>query len=245
MGEPHRHRARRARQRRVSVARTRAALAAGGFTLDAPLTAGDYDALVPEPWRCASVFPGTRNVLVVANAGRTLWPLFLASPESRLEHDPLDGYTRRVFAEASGDDAGFALYMDRRDEHYLPLVPLAQRAGLGTPGRVGVLLHPVYGPWMSLRGVVFTSECIEPPAVESFDPCTGCPAPCQSACHGRVIAKDGVDVDGCYRTRLTNPECALRCDARRACVVGPEHAFSPEQEAHHASIRQPARRPDR
>jgi len=229
----------------VSVARIRAALAAGGFTPDAPLSAADYDALVPDPWRCERVWPGTCSVLVVANAGRTLWPLFGASPESRLENDPLDHYTRRVFAEASGDEAGFALYMEKREDRYLPLVALAERAGLGVPGRIGVLLHRVYGPWLSLRGLVFTSERVEPLAVDAFDPCAGCPAPCQGACHGPAISEDGVDVDACYRTRLANPECALRCDARRACVVGPEHAFSAEQEAHHALIRRPAQRPDR
>jgi hypothetical protein len=52
-----------------------------------------------------------------------------------------------------------------------------------------------------------------------------------------VIGPRGVDSAACYQVRLTNPDCALRCDARSACVVGPEHAFSAEQVAHHSRIR--------
>lgn len=214
-----------------------AALARGGFEVTAPLPREIYDGLVADPWRGERVFPGARGVLVVANAGRTLWPLFSSSPEASRPEDPLDTYTRRVFEEATSPDAGFALYNERREGSYLPLVTLAERAGLGIPGRVGVLLHPVYGPWMSLRGVVFTREPVELAPVSSFDPCTGCPAPCAEACHGNVVHLDGVDVEGCYRTRLTLRECALRCDARAACVIGPEHAFSADQVAHHSRIR--------
>ena len=214
------------------------ALEAGGFGLAAPLPVSPYDALVPEPWRASALLPGARAVLIVANAGRSLWPRFRASPEAALATDPLDTYTRRVFRDAvAGENAAFALYQDRRDGLYLPLVALGERAGLGVPGRVGVLLHPVYGPWLSLRGVIYlaTEQGFREP--EPFDPCTGCPAPCADACHGKVIGPTGVDVEACYRSRLTLAPCALRCDARRACVLGPEHAFPPDQEAHHSLIR--------
>jgi hypothetical protein len=221
----------------VSRQHLRAALARGGFAVTAPLPVELYDSLVPDVWRAERVQPGTRAILVVANGGRALWPLFRASPEFSLETDPLDRYTRRVFDEATGDGAAFALYFEQRDDTYLPLVALAERAGIGAPGRVGVLLHPEYGPWLSIRGLVFATETVPFREPEPFSPCTGCPAPCESACHGQVVSSAGVDVEGCYRTRLTLDACALRCDARAACVVGPEHAFPPEQVAHHSLIR--------
>lgn len=225
----------------MSVARIRARLAEGGFAIAAPLPRRDYDARVPEPWRAERLLDGAESVLVVANAGRTLWPLFSASPEAALPEDPLDRYTRRVIDEAARPAAAFALYNEQRDDQYLPLVALAQHAGLGTPGRVGVLLHPEYGPWLSLRAVVFVREELAREEPAPFDPCTGCPAPCADACHGRVVGADGVDVEACYQTRLTLPACATACDARSACVIGPEHAFSREQIAHHSLIRRPAR----
>jgi hypothetical protein len=133
--------------------------------------------------------------------------------------------------------ARFALYREQREGSYLPLVALARRAGFGTPGRVGVLIHPVFGPWISIRGVVYLPFEVEASATAAFDPCTGCLAPCASACHGGVIGPRSVDAEGCFRTRLLTPACRSACDARAACVVGREHAFTPEQVAHHSRIR--------
>jgi epoxyqueuosine reductase QueG len=116
-------------------------------------------------------------------------------------------------------------------------VKLAQRAGFGTPGKVGVLIHPTYGPWLAIRAVLLVAESLEYAEPAPFDLCPTCPAPCATACHGQVISARGVDVAACYRTRLTLPACALACDARSACVVGPEHAYSREQIAHHSRIR--------
>jgi len=225
----------------VSVALVRAHLAEAGFSIAAPISVEAYDRLVPASWRAEGILQDAQSVLVVANAGRGLWHCFQRAPEFALETDPLDTYTRRCLRDASEPDAAFALYNDKRHDSYLPLVALAREAGLGSPGRIGVLLHPVYGPWISFRGVVFVRERILAEHPKPFDPCTGCPAPCASACHGNVVRPEGLNAEGCYNSRLTLEACALRCDARRACVVGPEYAFSPEQEAHHARIRSPRR----
>lgn len=211
-----------------------------GLNLSAPLALADYDSLVPEAWRAERIAAGCRGALIVGNAGRALWPLFAASPEASLRRNPLDRYTARVLADVSGlagPATRFTTYTERRDDTYLPLVRLAERAGFGVPGRVGVLLHPVYGPWISIRGVLYLQEELASPTLEVFDPCTGCPAPCALACHGGVVGSDGVDSVGCFRTKLLQPACRAACDARSACIVGPEHAFSAEQIAHHSRIR--------
>lgn len=219
----------------MSSQATLSRLAEAGFSLVAPLSGVDYNALVPHAWSLSS--PTFAGAWIVGNAGRQLWPRFRSSAEYGQGENPLDDYTRRTFGEAVSAEQDFALYHDQRDGQYLPLVALAQAAGLGTPGRVGVLLHPEYGPWISLRGVVFVPDLLETRARPEFEPCTGCPAPCEVACHGAVVSARGVDVAGCYKTRQSLPECALRCDARAACVLGPEHAFEPEQVAHHSRIR--------
>lgn len=222
------------------AAGVREALDAAGFNLTAPLPARDYDAIVPPPWRLDAVCPGARGVVVVGNGGRSLWPRFRASPEARVRRDPVDRYTVRVFREVSArisPPSGFALYTERRRGAYLPLVALAERAGLGTPGRVGVLLHRTYGPWMSLRAVLFVPNAVERAEVEPFDPCPGCPAPCVRACHGGAVSEAGVDLRRCLPTKIRNPACRAACDARSACVIGPEHAFPPDQFAHHSRIR--------
>ena len=219
----------------MSAQSTLERLAEAGFSLRASLTIAEYNARVPRARRAPSA--RFASVWVVGNAGTALWSCFQASPEYGWEVDPLDLYTRRCFREAVAIDQDFALYQDQREEQYLPMVELARTAGLGSPGRIGVLLHPDYGPWISLRGVLFAQEPIQVPQRPSFDPCTGCPAPCEQACHASVVTASGVDPVACYQARETLPECALRCDARGACILGPEHRFAPEQVAHHSRIR--------
>lgn len=219
-----------------------ARLADAGLTLTGTLPIAEYDALVTKPWRSAQLAPAARGALVVGNAGRALWERFVASPERALVRDPLDAYTRRVLGEGAqiqDPPATIGFYADRREGVYLPLVALARRAGFGSPGRVGVLIHPVYGPWIAIRAVLLLSENVPFREPAPYDPCTGCPAPCASACHGKLVGSHGVDSAACYQARLTLAACATRCDARRACVVGPEHAYSDEQTAHHSLIRTP------
>ena len=221
----------------MTLEATRGALGDAGFNLTGTLPRAEYDARVPDAWRADRVHPGCRGVLVVGNGGRVLWPIFVASPEAELRRNPLDRYTRRVLRDvADGVSAGFALYSDKRDDSYLPLTALAECCGFGSPGRVGVLIHREFGPWISIRGALFLNEAVPFAEPSPFDPCHGCPAPCATACHGRVVGPETVDVEGCFRTKLTDRRCRAACDARSACVVGPEHAFSAEQIAHHSRI---------
>jgi len=224
----------------VSAERALAHLARAGLAQSGTLAIAAYDALVPAAWRAAELAPGARAAIVVGNAGRALWEKFEASPERALADDPLDTYTRRVLAEAArltDPAAAVGFYADRRDGVYLPLVALAQRAGFGAPGRIGVLIHPEFGPWIAIRAVLLVRESLPETALPAFDPCTGCPAPCAGACVGAAVGARGLDARKCYDTRLANPACAGECAARRACVVGRAHAYGPEQLAHHMRIR--------
>jgi hypothetical protein len=224
----------------VSAGRALEYLESRGLGLTGSLPVAAYDALVPLPWRSASLAPGARGALVVGNAGRSLWERFEASPERALADDPLDRYTRRVLAEAASlwdPPAAVGFYADRREGVYLPLVALARRAGFGSPGRIGVLIHPEFGPWIAIRAVLLAGESLPETSTPSFDPCTGCAAPCVTACVGSAVGDKVLDTRRCYDTRLTDPACAGACAARSACVVGPEHAYSPAQLAHHMKIR--------
>jgi hypothetical protein len=205
------------------------------------LTATRYDALVPAAWRSPALLPTARSAVVVASGGRALFDAFSAAPEAALRacSDPLDAYTRRVVETAAGRLGGGALALfafERRSGVYADFVALGQAAGLGAPSRLGLLLHPEFGPWMSIRALLLTdTEVAETGPARGFDPCLGCPAPCVRACHGEAVpvATRQFDVAACRATRASEPGCRLRCDARRACVIGPDHAYSPEAEAHH------------
>jgi hypothetical protein len=217
----------------------RLGLEAAGLGRLGVLAISRYDALVPAAWGSAALRPGARSALVVASGGRALFEAFCAAPEAALAVDPLDAYARRVVEEAAGRLGGGARALfayERRRGVYADFVALAQAAGLGAPSRLGLLLHPQFGPWLSIRAVLLTQrEIAETASLPGFAPCDGCSAPCVRACRGGAVpgGPRGFDVAACRATRLSESACRSRCDARRACVVGPDHAYSPEAEAHH------------
>ena len=215
----------------------RLGLEAAGLGLLGCLTRQPYDSRVPAGWRCAELLPEARSVLVVASGGRALFAAFRASPEFGRSGDALDAYTRRVVEAAAaglGTPSRALFAFEQRAGGFADFVALGRAAGLGAPSRLGLLLHPIYGPWMSIRAVVLTALSLSPtPALAAFDPCRGCPAPCAGACHGTALAGERFDTGACASTRHSDPGCRLVCDARRACVVGPEHRYTPEAEAHH------------
>lgn len=219
-------------------------LEAAGLGLRGCLSQQRYDALVPGAWRSAALLPEARAALVLAAGGRALFEAFRASPEFGRGADPLDAYTRRVVEAAAARLAApsRALFaFERRGGRFADFVALGRAAGLGAPSRLGLLLHPVYGPWLSIRAVVLTATRLaESRPLAGFDPCRGCPAPCARACHGTALAAARFDARACAATRGSDPGCRLRCDARRACLVGPEHAYAPDAEAHHMRSLPPA-----
>jgi hypothetical protein len=172
---------------------------------------------VPAVWRSREVLPDARTAIVVASGGRALWDAFERAPEFGTAQDPLDAYTRRVTEAAaleleSRRDGARALFaFERRGGQYADFVELGRLAGLGAPSRLRLLLHPIYGPWMSLRAIVLTrlEWGTGPGGSLAFDPCRGCPAPCEAP---------GLS------------PAARRC----ACVVGPEHTYCEAALAHHA-----------
>jgi hypothetical protein len=221
----------------VSAESFRRELEDAGFGLFAALEPETYDAFAPPAWHSAAVAPGCRSVIVVGNAGKDVWRRLHASQLPLDPRNPVDTYTRQTFEaalHAHAPDSVLALYDSKRDGVYPPMVTCAEHAGLGVPSRLGLLLHPEFGPWMSLRALVFLNERV--PAGRPLDvaPCDGCPAPCRAACPADAI-DETLALPPCLRSRLWR--CRSTCDARSACVIGPAHAFPPEQLAHHMKLR--------
>jgi hypothetical protein len=87
---------------------------------------------------------------------------------------------------------------------------------------------------MSLRALLLLPLALpETPAFDDFEPCRGCPAPCSKACPGAALAAERFDTGRCAATRRRVPDCALKCDARRACLLGTGHRYDDFAEAHH------------
>lgn len=222
-------------------------LEAAGFNVAGVLTPARYDALVPPAWRCAALLPRARAVVVLGCGGRAFGRALRAAlpvahaggPLPLTPPDPVERFSEQVVGaaasalRAAGCDARAAFSWQRRGGDFADFVALARACGCGAPSRLGLLLHPEYGPWLALRALLLSAQPLAPTPPLAGSPCDGCAAPCAVACHGRALPPAGFDAAACARTRLRDPRCALRCDARRACVVGPTHAYDAELEAHH------------
>ncbi len=231
-------------------------LAGAGFDVAASIPIDAYDRLVPEAWQGRQLAgPRAVRAIVLGTGGggfERAWRT--AATGRRTAEDPIDTFTRETLAAAcrsieaeTGERAVARIYADREragrgEPVFADFVALAEAAGLGARGRVGLLLHPEYGPWWAVRGLIVTSLSVpgasvatDPSRSHTESPCVGCAAPCVAACPGGAVGPVGFDAARCADTRLALDDCAARCDARRACVVATDHAYAPADEAVYAA----------
>ncbi len=222
-----------------------ARLARSGLNLVGATTVTAYDEHVPARHRIAPRLPGARGLIVVGNGGGAFWEAFRDACRARPEHaappDPLDRFTREVVTAAVEGPHARCLFPF--DTTPVPVVfqTLAEVAGLGRPGLVGVLIHPVYGPWIALRAAVVLRDVVTAsrPA-DGFDPCPTCTLrPCIPACPVNAVGPRGWDVPRCAAHRLAPEDsCAGGCHARIECVYGRPHRYPAAALAfHQASAR--------
>lgn len=204
----------------------------------------------PAAWDCFAspsrhstvLLPGTQAILVYGSGGPTLWRRFLADLEASPHHlteepDPLDAYVRRAVAAA---DAAWSASVPRRWFFAAPDEPtpldfrlLAHLAGLGGKSRLGLLLHPRFGPWLGLRAACFVAAPLPLDAPIDADPCAGCPAPCITACPGQAFVAGQWSVARCSAFHAESSACDSGCAARQACPAGADQRYDPEAIVYH------------
>ena len=108
---------------------------------------------------------------------------------------------------------------------------LAEQAGFGSAGTVlSILLHPVFGPWVSVRGALVTdADLTATGPLRDFDPCGDCHPPCAASCPIDSFAGAIWDWDACSRFRVLEAGCPSTCLARRACVWGVAQQYSEKE----------------
>lgn len=230
------------------LARIKTALQPRGFNLIGTAEATDYDRLVPPQYRVSSLFPAGKTLIVIGNGGGDLWRAFqiycTAHPDYMQEHDhPLDDYTVEIiegFLSPLLSQAGVGhhyLYPFRFTTEPVSFMHLAQAAGMAEPSILGVVLHPVFGPWIALRAAVFVDiDLYEPPPAPDFDPCPSCTErPCITACPGRAVnIESGWDIPACVHHRLrVEGDCIDLCYARYECIYGREHRYPLDELRYH------------
>jgi len=179
-----------------------------------------------------------RTIVLAGMVGREGWDAFAVSPEASdgLGH-PLDRWSRRLIEILAGELGGKALF-PFGGPPFLPFQRWAQRAEPVHSSPIGLLIHPYYGLWHAYRGALGFREQLampEPPAVPS--PCESCSGRwCLSACPVGAFSEAGYDVAACagHLRGAAGGDCmGGGCLARRACPVGRDHAYGPEQASFH------------
>lgn len=181
-------------------------------------------------------------VVLVGNAGPRMFDVFSRwrGEEGGTAPHPIDRWCRQVIERIAGD-LGATVIFPFDGPPYRPFQQWAMRAEPVWPSPLGMFIHPRYGLWHAYRGALVFTQPVDLPEQEAVSaPCDGCAdRPCLGTCPVGAF-RDGpatnYDVDACARHLATDAgaDCmALGCRARRACPVGTEYVYIPQQAAFH------------
>jgi hypothetical protein len=176
----------------------------------------------------------TRTIVLAGMVGREGWKTFAASPEAGDGFaDPLDRWSRRLIEALAHELGGRALF-PFGGPPFLPFQRWAQRAEPVHSSPIGLLIHPYYGLWHAYRGAIGLPEELavpeSPPVPSPCESCTG--RWCLKSCPVGAFSNTGYDVAACagHLRSAAGGDCMdVGCRARRACPVGADHAYGPEQ----------------
>ncbi len=187
------------------------------------------------------ILSGCRSVLVIGSS-RALWAGFTAAlradPAALTAHDhPLDDHVEGLLRAADPDPGPGRRWIRcaATEPSFVDFRALALAAGLGWPGRLGLLMHPRVGPWLGLRAACFAVEELAPTGpLPGPGPCAACPAPCAAPCPAGAVPAAGAPfrIQACAAARASGA-CAGPCAARRACPEGATFAYDPLEQHYH------------
>jgi hypothetical protein len=216
-----------------------------GLNLVGAVPVDRYNGAVAPHLQSHAIDPQARSIIVIGNGGGDFWRAYRRQVEQdpgwELRDDPLDDFTREVIEReivaplsAGGGRCGVVYpFTSGPNLHFMELGRLA---GIGGPSLLGVLIHPVYGPWIALRAALLMAQTLDQPAdARGFDPCPGCvPRTCMPACPVGAVSDGGWDVIKCLKHQVeAAPDCSDGCYSRLRCVVGPQHRYPEDEIRHH------------
>jgi epoxyqueuosine reductase QueG len=215
------------------------------FDLFGVVDAAAFDRCQPQGRRACDLVEGAGTVVVLGHGGPDFWRHIehVAGPIGRARpgYDPIDAFSRQsaedlvAILRRAGQVAATVLPSDKRALNFLQL---GEEAGFGTISpAIGLLIHPRYGPWISLRAAVviagrpFGEAAFSRSIAGDYQPCAACRRPCLTACPSGAYRPDQTapQIERCADYRHQGG-CAHGCDVRRACPVGSEYRYEPKEE---------------
>jgi len=170
-------------------------------------------------------------LLLVGNAGSSLWPAFAGSRENSdgLPH-PMDRWSKRIGTAVAAELESVAVF-PFDGPPYPPVLDWAKQAGQAYPSPISMFIHGKYGLWHAYRFALLLRGPLSgiPPSAPEVQPCLSCAEqPCLSACPVDAFADDRYLVDDCvaYLAASEHSDCRQSgCRARRACPFGVEFHY--------------------
>lgn len=216
-----------------------------GFNIIQTIKHSDYECLVQADRAASTIAPFARSITLLGFAGKGFWETLVCYIEENpgfrdLGSDLVDNYSKIVLNELSKllESQGIEhkrIYPFGARAMALDFAKLGQAAGAGVPSQLGVLIHPEYGPWISLRGAIISELELEhyDKELKGFSPCSSCDKPCVDACPVKAVSVKGWDWETCMKFRLSEQTCSANCASRRVCPYGREYQYSEEQLSYH------------
>jgi hypothetical protein len=174
-----------------------------------------------------------RFVILIGNAGPGMFRRF-ARAQVRGE-DPLDRWCAEVIGKLAEDLGARAVFPS--DVPALPFLTWARRSGTSHSSPLGLNIHADYGLWHAYRAALLFPVEFDLAPSSSKHPCDSCAdKPCLTTCPVHAFDGRGYDVEVCV-DHLTSPAGVAcmsgGCLARRACPVGKQYSYAPEQMQFH------------
>lgn len=174
---------------------------------------------------------------VLLGADTDFWPIFAGSPEySDGLPDPVDRWSKRMIRPLATQFGGTADFPSDGPP-YAPFIAWAMNTGQFHQSPTGMMVHPVAGLMISIRGALHLPVQLPQPAAAEH-PCTTCTAkPCVEACPVDALsAQAAYDVPTCkaYLDTPAGAACMQQgCHVRTACPISQGFDRAPAQNAFH------------
>lgn len=214
-----------------------------GFNLFGNVKISDFESFSNSNSKISSFYPDCETIILFGSGGKNFWNKikdFKTLPEGtflELSENPIDDYTEYCASQLKKKFPNIIekyLFPFKNEEIFINYQQLAVFSGLGhfSP-YLKLVLHPEYGSWISLRGVLLSKYSFRSSTpLSSRVPCLECPKPCFSACPAETISFDGIDIIKCFEYRNQGKNCLCHCYSRKECIIGKEHIYSDEEGFH-------------